>query len=206
MNDAERTEASRPVIAGGSPGEPGSAPRPPAGQVEGPPPPPRRSAIRLLVGAGSLAWAGALAVPAVRFLVPPDGDGPGRERWIRVARLADLPPGEPRRLAVSGDVHDAWAVSAGARLGSVWLVREGEHVRAFSAACPHLGCTVEHAPGSVGFTCPCHTSRFGAGGEILDGPSPRGLDPLAARVAGGFVEVDFRRFRPGGAERVEAAG
>ena len=191
MDDAERTEASeRPTAAGEEPL----------------PPPDRRGAIRLLVGAGGLAWAGALAVPAARFLIPAAGNGGGRARWIRVARLADLPPGEPRRLAVTGSVRDAFSVSADERLGSVWVAREGERVRAFSAACPHLGCTVDARPGAPGFTCPCHASRFGAGGEVLAGPSPRGLDPLATRVVDGFVEVDFRRFRAGGAERVEASG
>jgi menaquinol-cytochrome c reductase iron-sulfur subunit len=190
MDDAERTEASEQQPAAGGPL----------------PPPDRRGTIRLLAGVGGLAWAGALAVPAARFLVPTAGEGGGRERWIRVARLADLQPGEPRRLAVTGDLRDAFSVSAGERLGSVWVVREGDHVQAFSAACPHLGCTVDIRPDGRGFTCPCHASRFGAGGEVLDGPSPRALDPLAARVAEGFVEVDFRRFRPGGAERVERSG
>jgi|HubBroStandDraft_6_1064221.scaffolds.fasta_scaffold1144003_1 menaquinol-cytochrome c reductase iron-sulfur subunit len=189
MDDAERTEASEQATDA----SPGPLP-----------PPDRRGAIRLLVGAGGLAWAGALAVPAARFLAPAAGEGPGRERWIRVARLADLRPGEPRRLAVTGDLRDAFSVSAGERLGSVWVVRRGERVQAFSAACPHLGCTVDVRPD--GFTCPCHASRFGAGGEVLDGPSPRALDPLATRIADGFVEIDFRRFRPGGAERVEASG
>jgi menaquinol-cytochrome c reductase iron-sulfur subunit len=185
MKDAERTEPSKQ--------ETGAAP-----------PPGRRGTLRLLVGAGGLAWAGILAVPAARFLVPSDGRDGGRERWIRVARLADLPPGEPRRLAVFGELRDAFSATAAERLGSVWVVREGERVRAFSATCPHLGCTVEIRPD--GFACPCHASRFGADGQVLEGPSPRALDPLAARVAEGFVEVDFRRFRPGGAKRVEARG
>jgi menaquinol-cytochrome c reductase iron-sulfur subunit len=189
MDDTERTEASE---------------QQPSAQ-EAPRPPGRRGALRILVGAGGLAWAGALAVPAARFLVPAAGEGGGHERWIRVARLADLRPGEPRRLAVTGDLRAAFSVSAGQRLGSVWVVREGDRVRAFSASCPHLGCTVELRPDAPGFTCPCHASRFGAGGEVLEGPSPRALDPLAARVVEGFVEVDFRRFRPGGAERVEAS-
>jgi cytochrome b6-f complex iron-sulfur subunit/menaquinol-cytochrome c reductase iron-sulfur subunit len=213
MNEAERTENSEHE-PGHRPGlrtdEPPYAPGP-APSLPPPPPPGRRGALGVLVGAGGLAWAGAIGVPAARFLVPEGGPEGGRERWIRVARLADLPPREPRRLAVVGDLRDAFSVAAGERLGSVWVVREGDRGWAFSAACPHLGCTVEARkvagdPPSWEFSCPCHASRFRADGQVLEGPSPRALDPLAVRVVDGFVEVDFRRFRPGGADRVEASG
>jgi cytochrome b6-f complex iron-sulfur subunit/menaquinol-cytochrome c reductase iron-sulfur subunit len=170
-----------------------------------PDPTPRRGALTTLVTLGSLAYAGAIAAPAAGFLAPAGGDGGGHARWIRVGRLADLPAAEPRRLAVTGERRDAFTRALGELLGAVWLVREGDAVRAWSAACPHLGCSIDLAPGG-GFACPCHTSRFGAAGEVVSGPSPRAMDPLAARVVDGFVEVDFRRFREGGAERVEARG
>jgi menaquinol-cytochrome c reductase iron-sulfur subunit len=184
--------------------DPPDAPAPPGppgpGAAEG-----RRGAIRLLVTIGGLAYAGALAVPAARFLADPGGASASGERWIRVARLADLPEGEPRRLAVEGDERDAFTVTRGQILGSVWIERRGDTVRALSATCPHLGCAVDRDASGQGFACPCHTSRFGPDGEAIAGPSPRGMDPLAARIAGEWVEVDFRRFRQGVADRREAS-
>jgi Rieske Fe-S protein len=56
------------------------------------------------------------------------------------------------------------------------------------------------------FSCPCHTSRFALSGAAESGPSPRAMDALETRVQDGWVEVDFRRFRQGIAEREEVSG
>ena len=86
----------------------------------------------------------------------------------------------------------------------MWLVRSGDQVRAFSAACPHLGCTVDLAPGGQQFFCPCHSSSFDLDGKKSPGKpnkSLRGLDALPVRVsAARSVEVQFVRFLAGGAE------
>jgi cytochrome b6-f complex iron-sulfur subunit/menaquinol-cytochrome c reductase iron-sulfur subunit len=83
------------------------------------------------------------------------------------------------------------------QLGAAWLLRTGERVRAWSATCPHLGCTVNRSPTGQGFNCPCHDSFFDASGRRVNGPSPRDLDLLETRVVDGFVLVNFRRFRQG---------
>lgn len=50
--------------------------------------------------------------------------------------------------------------------------------RAFSAICPHAGCTVEYASGNL-FVCPCHGSEFdGTTGAVLSGPAVTGLSPI----------------------------
>ena len=41
--------------------------------------------------------------------------------------------------------------------------------RAISLVCTHLGCTVEESDG--GFTCPCHSSRYDADGNVMRGPA-----------------------------------
>ena len=47
---------------------------------------------------------------------------------------------------------------------------------ALSAICPHLGCSVN--PGSDGFDCPCHGSRFDANGRNQQGPANQSLRNL----------------------------
>lgn len=181
----------------------GNAPPPGAPTEE------RRGALKTLVAIGGLAYAGVLAVPAARFVTSPGDEGGssgGRERWVRVGRLADLTPGEPRRLQVVGDERDAFTVAKEQRLGAVWVIREGEAVRALSATCPHLGCAIDLNDDKKSFNCPCHTSRFALSGAAETGPSPRGMDALKARVVDGWIEVDFRRFREGIAELQEIAG
>ena len=104
-------------------------------------------------------------------------------------------------MKIVADEHDAWKLEKNAELGSVWLVRVGDGVRAYSVVCPHLGCSINVASG--GFECPCHDSSFDATGKKLTGPSPRDMDTLETRVEGGIVEIDFRKFKQGTADRVE---
>jgi glycine/D-amino acid oxidase-like deaminating enzyme/nitrite reductase/ring-hydroxylating ferredoxin subunit len=44
-----------------------------------------------------------------------------------------------------------------------------------SAVCPHLGCIVHFNSAERVWDCPCHGSRFGPLGEVLNGPANSGL-------------------------------
>ena len=51
--------------------------------------------------------------------------------------------------------------------------------RAYSAVCPHAGCTVEFDQTQNIFVCPCHGSTFSASsGAVEGGPAPTGLSPI----------------------------
>ena len=70
---------------------------------------------------------------------------------------------------------------------AVVIVRTGpDTVTAFSATCPHRGCTVELLRGEL--VCPCHNSRFvPTTGARIRGATPAGLAPIAVRVVDGQV-------------------
>jgi Rieske Fe-S protein len=54
--------------------------------------------------------------------------------------------------------------------------------KAFSATCPHQGCTVGGVVNNV-ITCPCHGSTFDAAtGDVKQGPATRGLDAKSVSV------------------------
>ena len=83
----------------------------------------------------------------------------------------------------------------------VFVVREPKRLRAISAVCTHLGCTVSQT--EDGFHCPCHGSRFLADGTNVSGPAPRPLPwhPLT-KAGDGSLVVDlavgfyaFQRFK-----------
>jgi menaquinol-cytochrome c reductase iron-sulfur subunit len=163
----------------------------------------RRGMLKVLVTAGSVAYAGAIAAAGASFVTSTGGDTV-RERWLRAVRMDDLAEGEPRRVTMVGDARDAFTVTPAEMLGSVWLVRRGAEVRALSATCPHLGCSIDLTADKKVFSCPCHTSNFALDGATQSGPSPRPMDALATRIKDGWVEVDFRKYRQGTADKKES--
>jgi cytochrome b6-f complex iron-sulfur subunit len=54
-----------------------------------------------------------------------------------------------------------------------FIFRDHQGIRAVSAICTHLGCTLEK--NDDGFNCPCHGSYFNQDGKVLSGPAPRSL-------------------------------
>ncbi len=76
---------------------------------------------------------------------------------------ADVRAGEGRVIKVGGD--------------HVAVYRDpGGEVHALSAVCSHLGCIVSWNPAERSWDCPCHGSRFGYDGEVLQGPAVRNLE------------------------------
>ncbi len=83
----------------------------------------------------------------------------------------------------------------------VWTNKKNFPYVAFSGKCPHLGCGYKwrrHKILGEVFLCPCHLSIYDAGGKVLDGPAPRGLDPVPIRLtAGGKLEIVDVEYKAG---------
>lgn len=98
-------------------------------------------------------------------------------------------PGEKRRITLgdsSGFPVDTFTYLEDHHL---FVYRDHEGVRAVSAICTHLGCTLERT--RDGFECPCHGSCYNNKGEVLSGPAPRDLSWFRVdRTADGKVVID----------------
>jgi len=185
--------------------------------------PKRRALLQRVGGACGAALGAAVIVgpigvalsPLVRPARAPSGNAgtDAGAAWLAAGALASFVVGAPRRIVLRRDVRDAWLVRRDVAVGVVLVERlaagEGEGAfRVLSGTCPHLGCAVSARKGDAGPTgewlCPCHDSVFARDGGLVpgrDNPSPRGLDPLPWRVAGGALEVQWLRFETGTAER-----
>ena len=120
-------------------------------------------------------------------------------------KVTDLPVGVPQKRDVIAETRDAWARSDAQVIGSIWLLRHADHVAAYSAVCPHLGCSIGFDPSKQVFYSPCHDSAFKKDdGSWLKGPAPRGMDPLPLEIGDGRIRVTYKRFVLGIKQRREA--
>ena len=121
-------------------------------------PEPSRRDFLWKVGCCALGAAGVEAAGStLRFAKAPVSYGPSQRRVL--GELARFPPGAPVYVEDAG----------------VFVLRDAQGMRALSATCTHLGCTVRADAESGGFVCPCHGSRYDAQGNVLGGPAPRAL-------------------------------
>lgn len=142
--------------------------------------PGRRKTLALLVNTAVVAIGGAFSALLGVFVV-----GPARaavtERWISAGTLGDLTPNVPVPRVLSVPRADGW-YRARAR-ETVFLVWDGaKQVKVFSATCTHLGCQVLWDGEGKKFRCPCHGGAYDASGRVLEGPPPRPLTTIDARV------------------------
>lgn len=150
--------------AGSSPGSGGSAG--PGGLLG------RRRFMQALLGFSAVSTLAMIVTPIVGFLIPRKVEGAGSGGKVLAAKLADLPAGTGKVVAMGSK--------------PVVVVNDDAGIKAFSAVCTHLGCIVEYDATLKHIVCPCHDGHFSpANGAVVAGPPPQ---PLAAVNA--VVEAD----------------
>ena len=135
----------------------------------------RRSFLNLLLGITAVGWLGSILFPIVRyFKIPPrKEDEPAS---IVAAKLKDLKPNE-------GVIF-----KFGSSPGLLVLGPDGQ-LRAFSAVCTHLDCTVKYRPDMQKIHCACHGGIYDLGGRNISGPPPRPLTQFRVVQKGDDVIV-----------------
>ncbi|MBI4391409.1 MAG: Rieske (2Fe-2S) protein, partial [candidate division NC10 bacterium] len=62
-------------------------------------------------------------------------------------------------------------------------------LRAFSAVCTHLNCTVQYRPDLSHIWCACHNGHFDLTGKNIAGPPPRPLETFVVNARGNQIVV-----------------
>ncbi len=130
-----------------------------------------RSAIRVtrrqlllagLTGAAGLAAGAAGAIALQRASGEHDwiwDDGTplitGESEWVTVARADELPIGSAVRFTTAA--FDGY------------VVNDDGVIRALSAICSHMGCTLQFRPAWSDLRCPCHGASFDLKGQLANG-------------------------------------
>ena len=127
-------------------------------------------ALSALLTAGFVSTAAAIAYPVARFVIPPPSGEPATASAV-AGKASALKPNSGRIFKF------------GSRPGIVVRTADGE-VRAFSAVCTHLDCTVQFKADTSQLWCACHNGTYDLGGNVVSGPPPRGLEKFVVNVRG----------------------
>jgi Rieske Fe-S protein len=117
--------------------------------------------------------------PVVRYLIPPRVAESAVASVVVPFAPADLPPN-------SGQIF-----KFGSRPGILLRTPSGE-LRAFSARCTHLDCTVQYRDDLGHIWCACHNGHFDLNGRNIAGPPPHPLEAYDVAVRGNDIVVRRR--------------
>jgi menaquinol-cytochrome c reductase iron-sulfur subunit len=165
----------------------------------------RRGFLAKVSAAGAAVSAALVGFPVVRSFISPTLPQPRVDGWVKVADdIALIDVGVPVRVNFVQAQQDAWVESR--TLNGVWLYTEdGDKFKAYNGHCTHLGCSYVYDKDLKHFFCPCHRGQFDTKtGEVLGGPPPRPLDELQVEVRDSAVFVNYKDYRLGVSERIEA--
>ena len=138
--------------------------------------PSRRRFVNWFLGTSVGAFLAAVLYPVSRYLVPP-------EVGESTAGTVTLPIKPDDVKPNTGQIF-----KFGSRPGILVRTESGE-LRAFSAVCTHLNCTVQYRADVNHIWCACHNGHYDLNGKNVEGPPPRPLDSFVVNVRGHQIVV-----------------
>ena len=135
----------------------------------------RRRFLDRLLGTGFVSTLAAMAYPVWRYLIPPVGGEPATQSVV-AAQASQV------------KTNSGLVFRFGSRPGLLIRNPDGE-LRAFSAVCTHLECTVQYKVDTSQIWCACHNGMYDLSGNVVSGPPPRPLERLVVNQRGDDVVV-----------------
>ena len=135
----------------------------------------RRGFLRFILRGGAVALFGAAVYPIARYLYPPKSGE---------ASVSDVVAGKVGELAQ----NRAKIFRFGTRPAILINTPQGT-LKAFSAVCTHLHCTVHYDETASIIACPCHNGKFDLNGQVISGPPPLPLEAYQVNIRGEEIVV-----------------
>ena len=136
----------------------------------------RRRFVNWILATSVGAFLVSVLYPVTRYLVPPSVGESSAASVTLPLKPDDIKPN-------TGQI-----VKFGSRPAILIRTAAGE-LRAFSAVCTHLNCTVQYRGDLGHIWCACHNGHFDVNGQNIAGPPPRPLDAYVVNVRGHQVVV-----------------
>lgn len=140
------------------------------------PPVRRRSVLNWFLGTSVGGFVVSVMYPVTQYLLPPDVAESTAASVTLPIKASEVKP-------MTGRIF-----KFGNRPGILIRTESGE-LRAFSAICTHLNCTVQFREDVGHIWCACHNGHFDLAGRNISGPPPRPLDALVVHVQGDQIVV-----------------
>ena len=138
----------------------------------------RRKFIDIFLG-GSLAGSIiTFLYPVIRYLIPT------RQAEVVIKKITAAKVGE-----LAPDTYKIFKF--GATPGILINTQEGE-LKAFTAICTHLTCTIVYESDTGALFCPCHNGRFDLNGNVISGPPPSPLESYIVEISGDDIVISKR--------------
>ena len=146
-------------------------------RADGTAPPMNRSRfLNLLLGTGAGGLAAAVLYPVGRYIVPPEAPESSANSVVLSLSGADIKPN-------TGQIF-----KFGNKPG-ILIRTPGGELRAFSAVCTHLECTVQYRDDLSHIWCACHNGHFDLAGRNIAGPPPAPLHQYDVFERGDVVVI-----------------
>jgi Rieske Fe-S protein len=128
----------------------------------------RRDFLKYILSGGILALIASILYPIIAYLKPP-AQKEVEVSAVNAGKVEDIEKDTGRIL----------------KFGSkpVILIRTAKgDLRAFSAVCTHLDCTVQYRKDMGVIWCACHNGKYDLNGHNISGPPPRPLEEFRVIV------------------------
>ncbi|MFI5252622.1 MAG: ubiquinol-cytochrome c reductase iron-sulfur subunit [Bacteroidota bacterium] len=128
----------------------------------------KRNFLKIVLSGGIVALAGSILYPIFAYLKPPQQGG---------VEVTSVKAGKVNEIEKdSGKI-----VKFGTK--PVILIKTAEgNLKAFSATCTHLDCTVQYKKELGLIWCACHNGKYDLSGHNVSGPPPRPLNEYRVTV------------------------